>query len=131
MNIKFRAWCPGENKMYFSAYQKVLGVLLCEDDHGTNEGKGLPVKEAAYEDCILMQSTGIADRNGTEIFEGDIVRIYAGDKIFEGEVGEIPDMYKSRGLHPAQGLLEEMGLQDQTENLQFEVISNRYQKPSV
>jgi len=69
--IRFRIWNRKEKRMYFRGYQKITHVLLCEDDQGENEGKGIPVKRVTYDECEFLESTGLFDKHGQEIFEGD------------------------------------------------------------
>ena len=124
--IIFRAWHMGEKKMYFRGYQKFSHILLCEDDCGKNEGKGLPVKRAGYDDCELLEGSGIKDCKGAEIFEGDMIRVNCGDRQFEGVLDGIPDMFRSRGLHPLHNLLIKNGCTGEEKVLNFEIVGNRY-----
>lgn len=104
--IKFRAW--QDDKMY---YQKRSGV------YGT---KGF--FDTLYEDCELMQFTGLHDKNGVEIYEGDVVSSEAWNPktyqvLFEdGSFG-----FKNKGDDYLNSLhyLEK-----------FQVIGNIYESPS-
>lgn len=78
---KFRAWDKMHNEWSHGFFIYSEGGLYTPNygfnrKHLKNRTDVYPI--AKQERFILMQSTGVVDINGQEIFEGDIVRMHSG-----------------------------------------------------
>ena len=143
---KFRAWAEEGEVMYYDVYPFKDDTLLLSYDE-------IAFDEVPASEFIIMQSTGLRDKNGKEIFEGDVVELhhftenfsptggfYEGEESLVGVVryGYTDDEIKYFGkVYPPMWLLENRyrkldfselgGLHEES----FKVIGDIYRNPEL
>lgn len=122
---KFRVW--SEERQMMSKVWKITeeddgGVEICSD--GFKDGVHSFVYDEPVSDLKLMQSTGLTDKNGVEIFEGDVVIIPDYDDFPRMVVKYVQGTYC---LFEDDNCLE--ALTDYYED--SEVIGNIYENPEL
>lgn len=117
--IKFRAWNKVEGFMDTAWLIDWEHGLVCHRSH--NQSK--------LEDCELMQYTGLKDKNGKEIYEGDILS-FEDDKFVWKVTYDMDCFVASGGKHNQNEEL--MNFYDwQKERLDLVIIGNIYEHPNL
>lgn len=126
---KFRAWHKTWEEMgkvkriRFDDDGNVTTVLFKEKDFGVN---------ATIDKIVLMQSTGLKDKNGKEIFEGDVVRMR--NPRDRRQIGKFQVVRVANS--PMLGLLDKkltteiFNLYEHMRNY-YEIVGNIYENPEL
>ena len=122
---KFRAWTEEGKAMYYDVYPFRDDALLLNYD-------GFAFDEVPASDFILMQSTGLLDKNGNEIFEGDIVKYERGCNTYTEEVAYDKD-FAGFGVKDAIAvIIFTFGeLAEDIDLNSLEVVGNIYNNPGL
>ena len=124
---KYRVWDKKLKKMFEVSFidfdTKLIGLNI-----------DLEIIIFDFEDIILMQSTGLLDKNGKEIFDGDILT----DGHTTGDIRNHPTLgfYTVDESSKEDYLSDTVGIEDFEEAKEFmrnsiEVIGNIYENPEL
>lgn len=129
MKLKFRAW-------YVLAEEMINEILMISFVRKEIIGKfsdgstSVPLKfedKRNGEDVVLMQSTGLVDKEGTEVFEGDILHHQ-----IQTEYTFIVKYDKDKGRWYGDGLSRTYRIDITKEFLPYyKVIGNIYENPKL
>lgn len=130
---KYRAWISEADTMTnnlkgidFENETVVFKKFYWED--------GFPVEEEVFEveigNAIIMQSTGLKDKNGKEIFEGDVVRQVRTQPTTENEtITGVVTMIEGAWL--IMNDCEQLASKLWSETDENEIIGNIYENPEL
>lgn len=130
--IKFRGW-HSQAKRMFSAEEMAKDQLTLLTTgsfinvHGNDTGKSVIYSNEKF---IPMQFTGLNDKNGIEIYEGDV---YSWDYEYDSDYdGDMPIVKRSAGRGHVKDIFDTWRIKEAAkEGKGVEVIGNIYENPTL
>ena len=124
---KFRAWDKESQTMYeVKSIIYTLGSMLC-----VNRSALFPERTLYFEDTPVMQSTGLLDKNGKEIFEGDIVEFEDADDIENVYINQGVIEWCQGGFTVSNRTTVTMDDLLDEDTLEVTIIGNIYENPEL
>lgn len=125
MKPRFRAWTEEGEVMYYDVYPFKDDALLLSYDE-------ISFDEVPASDFILMQSAGLKDKSGKEIFEGDIVKYKSGCNTYTEEVAYDKN-FAGFGVRDANTdiIFTFWELAEDIDLISLEVVGNIYENPGL
>lgn len=142
-DIKFRAWDKVAKKFLFPWPNgfNILGETTCFDLIGQQLGERNPEMTTLEKlnDIELMQFTGLRDKNGVEIYEGDILDTIPGQHhyfpnrvVVEYHAMAFMFVGKTKNASPhTKYTLDTITNKNITQETALEIIGNIYQNPEL
>jgi len=123
--IKFRAW-EKRNKImeYINILKKITCFLPCHDINDR-----IRYAQVACNDYELMQYTGLKDKNGKEIYEGDIVSSCGYLEVVSYGIQEV-DAFEGMGFN-LWSFMEETTANGKRLSAETKVIGNIHENPEL
>ena len=125
--VKFRAWLPKQGRIYnwneFYSIRRMIGGKI---SLSLSQPSGASF--TVYDNFTLMQYTGLKDKNGKEIYEGDILR---GDCLNESVYTVVCEYIPEAAEYVLQNHKDYCVNLSVSLEGDFEIIGNIYENPEL
>ena len=127
---RYRAWDSVEKKFVEHFFITENG-LICNMEKPTSDRKLIiPIEKS---ELNLMQSTGLFDKNGKEIFEGDVISTYTDNLVIKRDnlLGFYVEVDEKRNHFAETVDIEYLDLFAKDFGVAVEVLGNIYENPEL
>lgn len=126
---KFRAYDSGSTTRMYQPEE----VMVCDGDIWIDDEDFEAGEWILNNDLHLMQSTGLLDKNGTEIFEGDVLSTYTDNLVIKRDnlLGFYVEVDEKREYFAEIVDIEYLDLFAKDFGVAVEVLGNIYENPEL
>ena len=125
--LKFRAWSPNRNGFVGSCYS--ISTYTSEGFKLCGVGEGDDVDDLEDDGLVIQQFTGLQDKNGKDVYEGDLLKH---DENSESDKAVVVVVYKTEQAKFYCDEINDSGYGgDLDEWIGCEIVGNIFETPSL